>query len=171
MGFWGSFVLCRTEQPLDEIEIINDRDEGLEWSSSFESGWQVGQYPGNYILDDARALLEDLARLTGAPALIGFVLDSDCIDLRAYAPESGYFTACLDRESMAGYMADDGAVLADRFLPPDAAVSKASTWANAAGLDPDRDALVRLFTTAEADPFAEDLFFELVTALGIRDKA
>jgi len=138
MGFWGSFLLCRSGQPLDEIEAINDRGAGPVWSRAFGSSWQVGQYLGEYILDDARALLEDLGRITGAPTLTGHVLASDCVDVRAYALKSAHFTACLDRQSMANYLEEQGATLADRFLAPDAAVSKAISWANEGGLEPDR---------------------------------
>jgi hypothetical protein len=54
-----------------------------------------------------------------------------------------------------------------RQSEPAGPVSKAISWADEDGLEPDRDALTRLFTTAEADPFAEDLFLDLLTALGI----
>jgi hypothetical protein len=169
MGFWGSFVLCKTDQPLDEVEVINARDEGVEWTRAYADGWQVGQYAGTDIVSDAPRLLEDLTELTGAPTLIGFVLDSDCIDVQGFGTASGHFHACIDRECMSGYLQDANMAVEQLYLPPDEAAARAAAWATEASLHPDHDALVHLFTNARCDPTVDKLFFDFIKALGITD--
>jgi hypothetical protein len=39
VGFWGSYVVCRTDQPLDTVDAIVQRDDGLEWSERRADGW------------------------------------------------------------------------------------------------------------------------------------
>jgi hypothetical protein len=164
MGLWGSYVLCRTEQSLEEIKALNCGGEDVEAAGDLGQGWQLGECAD--VLDDAQATLEELARTTGAPTLAGLVFDSDCVDVHGYGVSTGHFRACLDRENMAGYLEGD-AEMDQVFLPPADAAARAAAWAGEAGLRPDHDALAELFGNAEADPFAEDLFFDLIHALGI----
>jgi hypothetical protein len=167
VGMWGSFVVCRSEQPLDDVTAIIERDDGLSGYWTGPSGWQVGEYPGSFIVDDAAQLLVDLVAETSAPALTGFVMDSDCVDIQAHASKSGSWRACLDRAAMASYLAEDGTSLADRFLAPADAAQRARQWAEEAGLSASPYRLEHLFGDAHADPLAEDLFFGLLTALGL----
>jgi hypothetical protein len=110
-----------------------------------------------------------LARETGgAPALFGYVMDSDCVVVEAAAPESGAWTTCLGRAAMAGYLGagDEGLTVEDYFLEPDDAAERAVAWAAEAGHEVNAESLIDVLT-AEADPLAENLFFRLLDRLGV----
>jgi hypothetical protein len=169
MGFWGSFVLCRTDAALDEVAAIASRDEGLEEADHLGGGWQVGRYSGSFLADDADGMLNDLIAETGAPALTGFVLDSDCIDVHGRGSRSGHWHACLARASMARYVKEDGVDFDWEFLRPQAAADRAAAWAREARLDPDEPALLDVFSRPDGDLFAEPLFYALIRALGINE--
>ncbi len=84
-----------------------------------------------------------LALETGAPALFGYVMNSECVVLEAAAPESGAWTTCLARSAMAGYVGAgrEGLTLEDYFLDPGDAAERAVRWAAEAGFDVNADAL------------------------------
>lgn len=145
MGFWGSEILVRSARPLNELDAIASRDQGVEEIIRFADDWQWTQVAGLAIAEDAEAMLRDLVRETGAPALTGYVRDSDCIDLLGWAPQSGLWRACLSRSPMAVYLAEEGQTLDSVFLPPAEAAECAAMWAVEAGLSPDRAALAELF--------------------------
>lgn len=145
MGFWGSEILARSKRPLDELDAITSRDQGIEEIVRFADDWQWTQVSGEAIVNDAEGMLRDLVRETGSPALTGYVLDSDCIDLVGWAPQSGLWRACLSRSAMAGYLADEAQSLDSVYLPPAQAAERALNWAQEAGLTPDRVALRELF--------------------------
>lgn len=167
MGFWGSFVVCRAAVPLPELTAVADRSEGIEDLQSYPDGWQVGQYSGPELAHDATALLTEVAAETGAPALTGFVLDSDAIVVEAYSKPRGYWRACLVRQAMQGYCEDDGEDFHAVYLTPDQATTAALGWALDAGLTPDPAAVHTVFQVEEVEMFAEGLFFDLLKALGI----
>jgi hypothetical protein len=149
-------VVCRSGQPLADVAVINDRDEGLIWSQSFAGNWQVGQYEGDELARNARNLLSELLLSTGAPALTGVVYDSDCVDVEAISHTGGHWRACLDREAMAAYLEDEEIALEDRFLDPDTACDRAMAWASEAGLPaPNLTELHDLLASGTSDPIAE----------------
>lgn len=164
MGFWGSEILARSARPLDELDAIASRDEGVDHILRFGDDWQWTQVSGLGIVEDAEAMLKELARETGAPVLTGYVLDGDCIDLLGWAPQSGLWRACLSREAMAGYLAEEGQALDAVFLPPAEAAERAATWAVEAGLSPDRAALIDVFRQEQDAGSVTDL----APALGLR---
>ena len=168
MGLWGSFVVGRAAVPLPELTAVAERSEGIEDHQSYADGWQVGQYPGPELAHDAAALLTEVAAETGAPALTGFVLDSDTIVVEGYSEPHGYWRACLVRHAMQGYCEDDGEDFDAVYPTPEQATGAALRWAGDAGLTPDPDAVRETFQVEQVDLFAEGLFFELLHALGIR---
>ena len=110
----------------------------------------------------------ELARETGAPALFGYVMDSDCVVVEAAAPQSGAWTTCLARTAMAGYLAAgaEDLTLEDYFLEPGDAAERAVAWAAEAGREVNAESVVDVLT-ADADPLAENIFFRLLDRLGL----
>ncbi|MFF0679074.1 hypothetical protein ACFYVW_10830 [Streptomyces tendae] len=131
MGYWGYFVVGRAERPLAELEALSGAAD-MTLRQSAPEGWQVWEFAGG---DGDVGNMNDLAGQTGAPALFGYVMDSDCVVVEAAAPESGAWTTCLARTAMAGYLGAerDGLTLEDYFLEPRDAAERAVAWAAEAG--------------------------------------
>ncbi|MFE0414790.1 hypothetical protein [Streptomyces tendae] len=131
MGYWGYFVVGRAERPLAELEALSGAAD-MTLRQSAPDGWQVWEFAGG---DGDVGNMNDLAGQTGAPALFGYVMDSDCVVVEAAAPESGAWTTCLARTAMAGYLGAerDGLTLEDYFLEPRDAAERAVAWAAEAG--------------------------------------
>ncbi|KAA0935926.1 hypothetical protein [Streptomyces apricus] len=168
MGYWGYFVVGRSERPLAELGALAGASE-LTLHQTAADGWQVWEYPntpGGANGDVGN--MNDLAEETGAPALFGYVMDSDCVVVEAAAPDSGAWTACLARDAMAGYLGgnEDGLAVDDFFLEPRDAVVRALAWAAESGRDASEERLLDVFTSA-AEPSAEMLFFRFLDRLGV----
>lgn len=168
MGFWGSFLVCRTAGSVLDLAAVVERTEGLDDEHTYLGGWRVGQFSGPELADNAARMLAELVGETNAPALTGFVLDSDAVIVEGLSRVTGYWRACLAREAMEGYCEDDGQDFHAQFPTAEQATASAVGWATHAGLTPDPDALLRTFQTAQADLFAEELFFTMLTHLGLR---
>lgn len=164
MGFWGSLVLCQSNAELGEIEAIVSRDESVTEIARPGGAWRIGQGEDIALIDDAAAFLGELVAECGAPALLGYVLDSDCVDVVALGTQSGLWRSCLDRTAMQAYA--DGEPLDASILLPAPAAERAAQWALEAGLQPNLPALRNVFSSSGDELFAEALFFELVDALG-----
>ncbi|GAB2723435.1 hypothetical protein [Streptomyces bullii] len=165
MGYWGYFVVGRAERPLAELDALSGARHGLTLHTSVPGGWQVWEYPSG---DGDVGSMNALARETGAPALFGYVMDSDCVVVEAAAPDSGAWTTCLARAAMAGHLGADreGLTLEDYFLEPRDAAGRAVEWAAEAGHTADADALVEVLS-ADPEPVAENLLFRLLDRLGV----
>jgi hypothetical protein len=164
MGYWGYFVLGRGERALTELDALSGaRDMSLR--ARAPGGWQVWEYPSG---DGDVGSMNALALETGAPALFGYVMDSDCVVVEAAGPESGAWTTCLARAAMAGYLGAgrEGLTLEDYFLEPRDAAERAVAWAAEAGHEVNADVLFDVLT-ADPDPVAENLFFRLLDRLGV----
>ncbi|MFJ4693294.1 hypothetical protein [Streptomyces sp. NPDC088766] len=166
MGFWGSYVVCRSQTPLDGIHAVVERHDGIDEHEHRPGGWQIGRCPGPELADDGPALLAELADETGAPALTGFVLDSDTVFVEGFSAGGGHWRACLVREAAEAYCEDDEEDFDAEFPPPEAAAHAAAVWAREAGLLPDPSGLLEVFAVEDAF-FAEELFFRLLDLLGI----
>ncbi|MGV9937517.1 hypothetical protein ACWDY4_44705 [Streptomyces olivaceoviridis] len=127
--------------------------------------WQVWEHPAEADIE-ADDLALALAEETGKPALVGFVMDSDCVVIEAADSGNGAWTACLSPKAMAGYLAEDGQQLEDWMLTPEQAAEHAVTWARSAGRQVALAPLVEIFQK-EANPFAEELFFTLLGRLSL----
>ncbi|WP_307795320.1 hypothetical protein [Actinacidiphila acididurans] len=128
--------------------------------------WLVWEHPGEPGINGEQ-LAAALAQETGAPVLVGFVMDGDCVVIEAAGPVSGAWTACLGPRLMAGYLAEDGHLLEDWFLPPGQAASRSADWAREAGHTVDPAPLADLFR-ADVHPWAQDKFLGLLDAIGLR---
>ncbi|MGC5568486.1 hypothetical protein ACPYPG_37350 [Streptomyces sp. FR-108] len=168
MGYWGYFVVGRSEQPLAELRALSGA-AGMTLHETAEGGWQVWEYPnapGGGASDVGN--MNDLAQETGAPALFGYVMDSDCVVVEAAAPESGAWSTCLARDAMAGYLGgnEEGLAVDDFFLEPRDAVARALAWAAESGRDASEERLLDVLSS-DANPSAEMLFFRFLDRLGV----
>ncbi|MCM1937999.1 hypothetical protein NC239_07185 [Streptomyces sp. G3] len=190
MGYWGYFVVGRAERPLAELEALAGAGD-MTLRQSAPGGWQVWEFPGG---DGDVGNMNDLAGQTGAPALFGYVMDSDCVVVEAAAPESGAWTTCLARTAMAGYLGAerDGLTLEDYFLEPRDAAERAVAWAAEAGCAANAGELAEVLADdpgsgpapgaeaeagaeaggapglgADSGPVAENLFFRFLDRLGV----
>lgn len=162
MGYWGYLVVGRSERPLAEAKALAGAP-GLELLKTAPDGWQVWAYRSGE--GDVGNMLT-LAQETGAPALFGYVMDSDCVVVEAAAPESGAWTTCLARGAMAGYLGEDGLTVDDYFLEPADAAERAVAWAAESGQSVEAGPL-RAVLTADPDPLAENLFYDFLDRLGV----
>ncbi|GAA3990188.1 hypothetical protein GCM10022384_42700 [Streptomyces marokkonensis] len=174
----------RADRPLAELDALSGA-AGMTLRLSAPGGWQVWEFPGG---DGDVGNMNDLAGQTGAPALFGYVMDSDCVVVEAAAPESGAWTTCLARVAMAGYLGaeKEGLTLEDYFLEPRDAAERAVAWAAEAGRTASAGELAEVLSAdpggdsrsdgasgpgAEvrpvAGPLAENLFFRFLDRLGV----
>ncbi|PWI17623.1 hypothetical protein DI272_28245 [Streptomyces sp. Act143] len=165
MGYWGYFVVGRSERPLEELDALAGAAGELSLRGEAAGGWQVWEYPSG---DGDVGSMNALARETGAPALFGYVMDSDCVVVEAAGPESGAWTTCLARTAMEAYIGagQEGLALEDYFLEPPDAAERAVAWAEEAGHVVDVGSVLDVLT-AEPDPLAENLFFRLLDRLSV----
>ncbi|MET7743249.1 hypothetical protein [Streptomyces sp. NPDC005385] len=166
MGFWGSYVVCRSATPLDDIPAVVKRHDGIDEHELRSGGWQIGRYAGPELADEGPVLLPELTEETGAPALTGFVLNSDTVFVEGFSAGGGHWRACLVREAAEAYCEDDDEDFDHEFPPPEEAAHAAAVWAREAGLLPDPSGLLGVFAVEDTD-FAEELFFRLLDLLGI----
>ncbi|WP_433721605.1 hypothetical protein ACQP2Y_40380 [Actinoplanes sp. CA-051413] len=150
MGYTGRIVIVRSAEPLTALagaDVLNE--------SSYAGGWRAAQLDG-----DLRDALRMLVAETGAPAITAFILDSDVADVEAATPAGGYWHVYLHPEKAADYGAPElGQTAAE-------VTELALAWAAEAGLTADGEA-VRTALDA-ANVFAEETFYELLAALGIK---
>ncbi|MCK8435301.1 hypothetical protein G3I77_20450 [Streptomyces sp. D2-8] len=177
MGYWGYFVVGRGERPLPELDALAAAGDGPTQRAFAPGGWQVWEYPSS---DGDIGNMNALAQETGAPALFGYVMNSECVVLEAAAVESGAWTTCLARSAMAGYLGAnrEGLTLEDYFLEPGDAAERAVRWAAEAGCEVNADALMDVLTSdpeppplsaslERGDPQAENLLFRFLDRLGV----
>lgn len=175
MGYWGYYVVGRSERPLVELDALAGA-EGMTPRATAADGWQVWEYPtgaaGGEVGGDVGDVgdMNTLARETGAPALFGYVMGSDCVVVEAAGPQSGAWTTCLARRAMAAYLGDhEGRTVEDYFLEPRDAAERAVAWAAEAGRIV-AEAWVADVLASEpgpADPLAENILLRLLDRLGV----
>ncbi|MDT0570381.1 hypothetical protein RM704_23435 [Streptomyces sp. DSM 3412] len=178
MGYWGYYVVGRSERPLAELDALAGAG-AMTLCATADDGWQIWAYPtgapGAGAAGDSGGSgdvgnMHALARETGAPALFGYVMDSDCVVVEAAGPESGAWTTCLARRAMAAYLGDgEGLTVEDYFLEPGDAAERAVAWAAEAGRAAVERSLAEVLTSepGPADPLAENILFRLLDRLGV----
>jgi hypothetical protein len=164
MGYWGYFAVAESASPLGGLACTR-AIPGLTLNRRLSGDWQVWEHPAEPDIE-ADDLALALSEETGKPALVGFVMDSDCVVIEAADSSNGAWTACLSPKAMAGYLAEDGQQLEDWMLTPDQAAAHAVTWARLTGRVVATAPLAEVFQK-ESDPFAEDLFFTLLGSLSL----
>jgi len=166
MGWWGSLIVGGSEQQIAELSTLEDYRQTLELRAELGEGWQVWAHDGSELASTVESWLPALAGECRSPLSTAFVLDSDCADVRGFGPDSGWWSACLDRASMHGYLSEDDLEVDDSFPAPRVAARAATKWSAEAGRAANGSELVRV-SEAESEPFAEDLFDDLLDALGL----
>lgn len=175
MGFHGTFVVGRSPKPL--TELLPAGDDMMHVETRYTDGWQVVRIFGMPDLDDE---LGPLREATGAPLLTATVIDSDCAQLLAMDDEP--WRTYLDPETNKAYLGEyvghqTGAsgsdldqeiddAFSDGGLSPDEAAPKFVRWAALAGYAVPA-APIKEILEASVDPFVEDLFYDLLLALGL----
>ncbi|MFC7307334.1 hypothetical protein ACFQVC_24300 [Streptomyces monticola] len=162
MGFWGYYIVARSDRQLADLDALSGVREGLSLHERRPGGWQIWEAAVPEV-----GSMSKLAQDTGAPALFGFVMNSECVAVEAAGPESGAWNACLARDAMAGFLAGDDKEPDDLFLPPRDAAERAVDWAQEAGCVPAAAADLVAVLTGPAEPSAELLFFRFLDRLGI----
>lgn len=165
MGFFGDFVLARSGDALAGLSVFGAEPACSEGHQSCVTtcwprpgGWQTLQVHHGLPDGDNDRWLRALVAATGAPAAIANVMDSDVCLLSGLSPAGASWSTVLDPAIAAEYGIS---VPAARDL-----VERISAWAGEAGFAADRTAL-REVLAKRADPFAEDLFFELLDSCGL----
>jgi hypothetical protein len=131
MGFWGTFLVARSDRPLPELDGVRELAEHLGWHGVGRDGWQAVQLhraPRHWQLpmtgtDGREQLLESLQSQTGWPVLAGIVAASDGAQVIGYSPRAGRWSGWLMLETLVGYLGspytDCLAVEEDEELPDD----------------------------------------------------
>ena len=156
-------------------------------------GWDSSDPPGA-----GEATLQALMEQTGSPVLAAAVLDSDGAQLIGYSPQKGRWGGRLMMDSIIGHIDSGGwrytywddndepygeddetdpprhQAVVNRLStaagpPGPAAAPAAVAWATAAGLKPNATTVISVL--GNGGIFCEDLFFALLTALGVPDLA
>ena len=167
MGYWGYYIVAKSEGPLEELNSLSSVRARLELAEQFLSGWQAWEHPSEPEIEEAE-LAAALAQETRAPSMIGYVMDSDCVVIEAASPASGTWRACLGPQLMASYLSESGDRLQDWFLSPEEAASRAARWAREAGHSVDSELLVETFR-ADVSPAAQRRFGEFLYQIGLQE--
>ncbi|MYW68457.1 hypothetical protein GTY65_30930 [Streptomyces sp. SID8379] len=169
MGYWGYYVVARSEHPLKGLDALGGVRDELALLEERADRWQVWECPGGggegQQTPDVGSM-NTLAAETGSPALFAYVMDSRCAVVEAAAPHSGAWTTCLGRAEMAGYLGGDEIALEDYFLPPGDAAERAVAWAAEGGRTVGGAPLLDVLR-ARPEPSAEELFFRFLDRLGV----
>ncbi|WP_405592190.1 hypothetical protein [Streptomyces sp. NBC_01190] len=168
MGFSGDFVLARSDRPLHALPPLavesaagGQPGEGLRPCAPRPGGWQTLRLGEGVMTGSRSAWLRGLVTVTGAPAMVATVFDSDVCQVWGAAPSGASWTAFLDP-----VLAADYAIPMPGPEEVRAAAGGIAGWAAEAGFTADREALLAVLTR-RADPLVEDLFFALVDACGL----
>lgn len=167
MGWWGSLIVGRSDQQIAELAALEEYGQTLELWAELGDGWQVWAHNGWELADDVEGWLPAFAAECESPVLTAYFFDSDCADVRGFGARSGPWAACLGRESMQSYLSEDGGNVEETFPSAQAAALLAARWSAEAGYAADDGALVRVLKAGRGKPFAEDLFDDLLEALGL----
>jgi hypothetical protein len=112
MGFWGTFLVARSDRPLPELAGVRDLADRIDWHGTGRDGWQVvqlhrgpeGWAPPMTGADGREQLLESVLAQTGRPVLAGIVLASDGAQVIGYSPRSGRWSGWLMLERLVDYL-------------------------------------------------------------------
>lgn len=114
MGFWGTFIVTRADEPLPELPALRDAAESVMWHGRGPGGWQAVQVhrgPDGWESADLpaswEATLRALMAQSGHPVLAAVVLDSDGAQLIGYSPEAGRWGGWLMLDCIIGHIVPD----------------------------------------------------------------
>ncbi|WP_427888961.1 hypothetical protein ACQHIV_36910 [Kribbella sp. GL6] len=112
MGFWGTFLVARSDKPLTELDDVRELAGNVLWHGEGDDGWQVlqlhrapeGWGPPMTGGDDREDLLTSVMAQTASPVLAAIVLDSDGAQLIGYSPRAGRWSGWLKLEVLIDYL-------------------------------------------------------------------
>lgn len=191
MGFWGEFVVARSNEPLVELEplsagvCLDGHDSCIDCLRAHgHDGWQtVAVHHG--LPGRTSDTLRAIAAQTGFPSLIVYICDSDTGRIQGWSAKGGLFATWFTPGLAAEYEVPSGIVYEDETGMPSTAYQAAwdsahtrivgempqrardaCTWAEASGWNPDPDKVLEILL-ADRIEFAEHHFFELLRAMGL----
>lgn len=110
MGFWGTYIVGRSEQALAEHPALAPAEDDVAWECVGQDGWQCLQVhhgPDGWDSRDLpgawEATLRALMEQAGHSVLAAAVLDSDGCQLIGYGPESGRWDGWLMLDRIIGH--------------------------------------------------------------------
>nr|BFE58899.1 hypothetical protein GCM10020063_034250 [Dactylosporangium thailandense] len=186
MGFWGTYVVLRSDEPPARVlPAITALRGAVSRDGAWSTGWRVWvvRDSAGSLPDD---LLEQLHAGTGAPVLLGRVLDSSAVHVVATGTSVRLWEVWLHLTYAMGYLLDPPSPFGDDWRDPAyeakveltrreilaqapggmAGAGSAQAWARDAGLVPDAvEAIASVLDGHET--FAEDLFLHLLQQLGL----
>jgi hypothetical protein len=188
MGYSGDFVLMRSESSLPDLPVFDDPEWCIEEHSDYfhqcwprPGGWQMLQV-NDYLPENGDdRWLHRLVTANGSPVMIASVMDSDVCYVRGLSPSGVTWSTFLDPVMAADYEVSVSPPSEDEAPPGETdkerrvrwlladlpqTAEQIAVWAAEGGFTADREAL-RVVLTKRADPFVEDLLFELVDACGL----
>lgn len=163
MGFWGLFLLARSDAPLSELPAV--AAVGVPCTDHrLGDGWRLGQMRMGDDAYDPADLAHDTVRDTAAPALAMYVVDSDYAEVSCDSPHEVRHTFLLNHEAALGYLMpwDEPPPPPP---PPSATVAELRRWASEAGTTASADALAAALPESPG-PFGDGVD-ALLAALGI----
>lgn len=193
MGFWGTLAFVRSPRPAETLDALSSWAALGMASWQHGDGWQCVQFRHDHDLD-WRTVLIEVARETARPVLGAFILDSDGACVLGADPVNGAWSAVLEIEGVLAHLVvpeiewvdgaetprtldDDPDYLREREHvrgaltamcgPADDAARRATLWAAEAGYSADAESVHRALTATGG--FVEEVFMELVSALGLPD--
>ncbi|MEU6343039.1 hypothetical protein ABZ883_19105 [Streptomyces sp. NPDC046977] len=188
MGYSGDFVLARSDSSLRDLPVFDDPEWCIEEQADYfhecrprPGGWQTLQVNDCLPENDDDRWLHRLVAATGSPVMIASVMDSDVCYVRGLTPSGVAWATFLDPVMAADYEVtvpphsedeaprgetDQGRRVRLLLANVPKAAEQIALWAAEGGFTADREAL-RAVLAKRADPFVEDVFFELVDACGL----
>ena len=114
MGFWGTYIVARTDQPLPELPAMRLSTGSVIWHGRGPDGWQavrVHRGPDEWESSDLparwEATLRALMEQAGHPVLAAVVMDSDGAQLIGYSPRAGRWGGWLMLDNIIGHIISD----------------------------------------------------------------
>ncbi|MFD0592114.1 hypothetical protein ACFQZ4_05740 [Catellatospora coxensis] len=101
MGFWGRFLVGRSQSPLPEFAALRDCGPPEVSPQALGNGWWQVSY--QRAGPSAGAALPALAVETASPVLSAYVLDSDCADVVGVTPSGRRWHAYLHEHTAEEY--------------------------------------------------------------------
>lgn len=160
MGYWGFLIAAKSDDDLGRLAEQEPFGGDYLKVEPLGGGWQHAWVAGAEEDPDMHAGISAIANATGAPAIIAYILDSDCGPVVATTPAGDTWTGTLAKSTaMSNYqMPDDG-------ISPDTATDTLIRWGEVAGLTPHRATLLEALAPDAIGP--EHLFTLLLEGLGI----
>lgn len=163
MGYWGYLIAAKSEDDLGQLAELEPFGGDYLKVEPLGDGWQQAWVADAVEHPDMHASISAIANATGSPAIIAFILDSDCGPVVAVTPAGDTWTGTLAKSTaMSSYQVPDDGISADT------ATDTLIRWAEVAGLTPQPDIIRQVLDPDSIGP--ESLFALMLEGLGIADR-